>query len=158
MATGDVWAFSDWARARRIALGLTQGQAATLAGMSRPNYVAVETGRRAAGPALHHKIATALAARPGDILDRNRRQVVAAVEQRGYTAPRVFGSVARNQDDVESDLDLLVGAGTAERDLLAVVALEGELERILTVPVDVVVEPSDAASAAALARLGAKTL
>jgi len=58
-----------------------------------------------------------------------------AVESAGARNLRVFGSVARGDARSDSDVDLMVempeGAG-----LFAVLALEGELSRILGVKVD----------------------
>jgi predicted nucleotidyltransferase/DNA-binding XRE family transcriptional regulator len=71
----------------------------------------------------------------GRRLRRHRKALVAAVESAGASNLRVFGSVARGEDGPDSDVDLLVDLpeGTS---LFAVLALEGTLERILKVHVD----------------------
>lgn len=55
----------------------------------------------------------------------------------GLATPRVFGSVARGDDDEASDIDLLVEF-TDDHDIVDLLALEHDLEALLTVPVDVV--------------------
>ncbi|WP_435121768.1 nucleotidyltransferase family protein [Amycolatopsis thermoflava] len=50
---------------------------------------------------------------------------------------RVFGSVARGEDDEGSDIDLLVDLDPGA-DLVDLAALDIELERLLGYPVDIV--------------------
>lgn len=47
-------------RAARVRAGLSYGQAAKLAGVDRPNYIAIEMGRRTASTDLACKILDAL--------------------------------------------------------------------------------------------------
>ena len=54
---------------------------------------------------------------------------------------RVFGSVARGEDTPDSDVDLLVDLPESTG-LFTLLALEGELQRILKVSVDLATEPS----------------
>lgn len=56
-------------------------------------------------------------------------------EKYGVTKIGIFGSVARNEPDVESDVDIVV---EMEPDLLKRASLKGELESILGKEVDVV--------------------
>jgi predicted nucleotidyltransferase/DNA-binding XRE family transcriptional regulator len=58
----------------------------------------------------------------------------------GVTNLRVFGSVARGQETAHSDIDLLVDL-SANTGLFTLVALRGELERLLGASVDLV--PAD---------------
>ena len=71
----------------------------------------------------------------GRRLRQHRKALLDAVARAGASELRVFGSVARGEDGPDSDVDLLVDfpEGTS---LFAVLALEGALERILNVPVD----------------------
>lgn len=55
----------------------------------------------------------------------------------GLPEPLVFGSVARGDDDETSDLDLLVEF-TDRHDIVDLLALEHDLQELLTVHVDVV--------------------
>lgn len=76
----------------------------------------------------------------GRRLRRRRKAAIGAAEKRGAHNVRVFGSVARGEDTVTSDIDLLVdleeGVG-----LLDLIGLERELSGLLGVGVDVV--PAD---------------
>lgn len=71
----------------------------------------------------------------GRRLRRHRRALLAAVTGAGGSNLRVFGSVARGEDGPDSDVDLLVDL-PADTSLFAVLALEGALERIVKVKVD----------------------
>lgn len=57
------------------------------------------------------------------------------------TSPRVFGSVARGADGVDSDVDLLVDAAP-DLDLLDLVDAAQELEELLGRSVDIVTSRS----------------
>ena len=74
--------------------------------------------------------------RPSEAVVRHREALLEIVQRHGATNPRVFGSVARGQDDEESDLDLLVDRlpGTG---LMKLAALQIEAEALLGLPVDI---------------------
>jgi predicted nucleotidyltransferase len=77
---------------------------------------------------------------PGSLRDRlreRRAEVRAAAARRGASNLRVFGSLARGDDGVDSDIDLLVDF-EASRSLVDVAGLILDLQDILGVPVDVV--------------------
>jgi len=71
----------------------------------------------------------------GRRLRQHRRALLDAVALAGASNLRVFGSVARGQDGPDSDVDLLVDL-PEDTSLFTVLALEGTLERILKVKVD----------------------
>lgn len=71
----------------------------------------------------------------GRRLRQHRQALLDAVESAGGSNLRVFGSVARGEDQPDSDVDLLVDLPESTS-LFAVLALEGTLERILKVKVD----------------------
>ena len=71
----------------------------------------------------------------GRRLRQHRKALIEAVRDAGASNLRVFGSVARGQDGPDSDVDLLVDL-PEQTSLFAVLALEGTLERILKVKVD----------------------
>lgn len=75
--------------------------------------------------------------KPSMALDENRDAVRAVVLAHRATNPRVFGSAARGEDSLESDLDLLVDP-TAETTLFDIGAIRHELVGLLGVSVDVV--------------------
>jgi len=77
--------------------------------------------------------------RPSQILRSRRSAVLAIASNLGATNVRVFGSVLRDEDSENSDVDLLVDVprGTT---LLDMVRLQRALEAELGVPVDVLTD------------------
>jgi predicted nucleotidyltransferase len=74
--------------------------------------------------------------RPSDAVNQRLEAVRAVIARYPVRNPRVFGSVARGEDEEGSDLDLLVEPlPTATYFDLA--ALEEELTALLGIPVDV---------------------
>jgi predicted nucleotidyltransferase/DNA-binding XRE family transcriptional regulator len=71
----------------------------------------------------------------GRRLRQHRTALREAVRLAGGSNLRVFGSVARGEDGPDSDIDLLVDL-PEDTSLFAALALEGTLERILKVKVD----------------------
>jgi uncharacterized protein len=74
--------------------------------------------------------------RPSEALREHRAEIRQIVASHHATNVRVFGSSARDQDDEESDLDLLID-GTPELSLLDIAQMQLRLEALLGVPVDV---------------------
>lgn len=74
-------------------------------------------------------------------LARLRSQILAAAAANGAGHVRVFGSVARGDDDERSDVDILVSLEQG-RTLLDLAKLELRLEQLLGRKVDVVTEGS----------------
>ena len=154
-------------RQARQAAGLTQREVAARAGVQQSVVSAYESGGRepslatlsslveASGLTLEVHLGDELPTRgrPGAVgpvgpvgpvgrrITRRRAAVLAVAARHGMTDLRVFGSVARGQDTVSSDLDLLVHVpeGTG---LLALGRFTQELEDLLRVPVDVVPDDS----------------
>lgn len=113
-------------RARELA-GITQAELARRAGTRQSAISAYETGHREPSVAMLERRLRAtgrelsLVLRPARDRKRalpdtpmgrrtadHRGQVLAAVAAHGGRNPRVFGSVARGEDDGQSDVDLLV--------------------------------------------------
>ncbi|MBI5122070.1 MAG: nucleotidyltransferase family protein [Rhodospirillales bacterium] len=69
--------------------------------------------------------------------DANRKALALLSERHRLTNLRVFGSVARGEDQDGSDLDLLVDPLPDLTTLFDIVALKSEAESLLGVPVDV---------------------
>lgn len=64
-------------------------------------------------------------------------EVKALIASFGYKNPRVFGSVARGEDDESSDLDILVDHGEETRGLIRRLELQARIGMLLGVNVDV---------------------
>jgi predicted nucleotidyltransferase len=74
-----------------------------------------------------------------DRLDRHGAEIAAIVRKHGGASPRVFGSVARDEETPSSDIDLLVDQGPEGRmSLLDLCAMEAEIADLLQAPVQVV--------------------
>jgi predicted nucleotidyltransferase len=75
--------------------------------------------------------------RPSEVLASRRDEVLAVLDQHGATNVKVFGSIARGEDDENSDVDLLVempkGIGLFRR-----IEIELDLEDLLDRRVDLV--------------------
>lgn len=74
-----------------------------------------------------------------ELVDRKRDEILALARLHGATHVRVFGSVARRDDDAESDIDFLVRLEPG-RSLLDLGALLMDLQDLLACDVDVVTE------------------
>lgn len=124
-------------RAARRAAGLSQSQLARASQVSQPNLSAYENHRRAPTPEVLTRIKRALAGRPSDRVGQHREAILDLVRRHHASAPRVFGSVARGEDEPGSDLDLLVDFDD-DASLLDEVGLRLDLTDLLQVEVDVV--------------------
>ena len=75
------------------------------------------------------------------ILDANRVALADVLARYGAANPRIFGSVARGDARIDSDVDLLVDLDpTGGNPLLRVAGIGEELSRLLGVRVDVVAD------------------
>jgi predicted nucleotidyltransferase len=124
-------------RMARLRAGLTQQQLAELSGVRQPNIAAYELGTRHPSQSMLKRLLSAARPRPSVVLESNRAAIrdIAARHHAGDV--RVFGSVARHTDSLDSGLDLLV---TFDEDasLLDQAELIDELQDLLGLPVDVV--------------------
>ena len=74
--------------------------------------------------------------KPSEALARHRDEIRRIVSANRSANPRVFGSVLRGEDEEGSDLDLLVDP-TPETSLMDVARIQGDLEVLLGISVDV---------------------
>jgi predicted nucleotidyltransferase len=80
-------------------------------------------------------------ASPREVLREHRSGILSLLAERGVRDVRVFGSLARGDEDLQSDIDLLVelpDGGSAASELLTALGLSEELSQLLRAPVDVV--------------------
>jgi len=124
-------------RAERLAAGMSQAALARAAGVPQPNVSAYENGRRTPSPDVARRLALALKGRPSLRLEQHRGRIRELVAEFHATSPRVFGSVARGDDQPGSDLDLLVDFSD-EATLLDEVGLRLALSDLLQIEVDVI--------------------
>lgn len=143
----------------RLDAELTQVDLAARAGTSQPTLARYEAGatlptlptleRLLAACGRRLELQTPRAARPGptssvrgqlgpqaDKLRRSRRRLLDAAERHGIDHVRAFGSLARGEATVESDVDLLVDL-KPRHTLLDLAAFRREAGEILDLPVDV---------------------
>jgi predicted nucleotidyltransferase len=71
------------------------------------------------------------------LVQSKRAEILAAARRHGAVSLRLFGSVARGEEVVESDVDFVVELEPG-RSLLDLGGLQAELERVLGCAVDVV--------------------
>jgi uncharacterized protein len=76
-----------------------------------------------------------VAMRPSDVLEQQRDTIRSLVLQAGMANPRVFGSVARGEDEDGSDLDLLIDPAP-HTSLLKMAALEAQLVAATGIKID----------------------
>lgn len=124
-------------RAMRLAAGLTQSELASRAGTARPNIAAYESGSKVPSPEVRERLIAAMRPKPSDALRGHEAEVIQIAERRGATRVRVFGSVAKGSDTIDSDLDLLVDPAS-ETSLFDLYELEDEIAQLLGVAVEVV--------------------
>jgi hypothetical protein len=74
--------------------------------------------------------------RPSEALKLYRDQIRKIALKNRVTNPRVFGSVLRNEDTEESDLDILVEP-TEDTTLMDIGAIQIELSELLQISIDV---------------------
>jgi predicted nucleotidyltransferase len=76
-----------------------------------------------------------------ELLAREHQRIVGLLLERGARDVRVFGSLARGEDDEQSDIDLIVDLPeprSVGAELMTVLGLSEELSRLVGARVDVV--------------------
>ena len=125
------------AHARRVA-GLTQAELARRSRTSQPAVNRYESGRVRPRPDTLRRLLESCrtaAPRPSEILEAHRDEVLAFARRHGASSVLVFGSVARHEDDSDSDIDLLIDIPPTYS-LFAMARLRRELSELLGLPVD----------------------
>ncbi|WP_448058627.1 helix-turn-helix domain-containing protein [Cellulomonas hominis] len=133
---------ADVVRRGRARAGLTQRQLADRSGVHQPNIAAIESGRVTPSEQTLARLLDAARVRPLIVAADSRDLIHAVIEAHHGHNPRLFGSVARGDDEVGSDLDLLVDFEPGV-DIFDVVDLSTELQERLGVRVDVVSDDGD---------------
>ncbi|MGH9077382.1 MAG: helix-turn-helix domain-containing protein [Acidimicrobiales bacterium] len=129
----------DRIRSTRLAAGLSQAELARRAGTSQPAVNRYEQGRVVPEGGTTARLVGACQARmrPSELLTNNRERVRRLAVAHGAVRVLVFGSVARGEDDFESDLDLLVEIPPERLRLFDLLELGHELSDALGLRVDI---------------------
>jgi predicted nucleotidyltransferase len=130
-------AYGDLLRARRGILGISQRELATRSGVKQPLIAAIESGTRLPSAAARAALDAAVVVTPSVALSERREAVRDLFFRAGLPQPRIFGSVARGEDEAGSDLDLIVEFSD-RHDIVDLLNLEHDVATLLTVPVDIV--------------------
>jgi predicted nucleotidyltransferase len=103
--------FAEQLRRERRAAGLTQVQLATRAGTSQSRISSYENGEVAPNRSTKVRLLRSTRIRPSQVIEEMRDEILEIAEENGLRNVRVFGSIARREDTVKSDIDLLVTPG-----------------------------------------------
>jgi predicted nucleotidyltransferase len=122
---------------RRQEAGFSQRELAALSGVPQPNIAAYERGRRVPASETLQRLDRALSTPTLARVRRLRGSIVEAAERRSLSDVRVFGSVAHDQAESGSDLDILVHP-SPEASIFDLAGFMAEVEELLGVPVDVI--------------------
>lgn len=139
--------FSTQLRSARRAARLTQAALAHRAGTSQSRLSSYEKGSVTPNPSTQQRLLQATRRLPSEIVDEKRARIIEAASRHGLSNVRVFGSVARLDDTLDSDIDLLV-TPSSETSLLELSAYVLEVKDITGREVDVVSDrtvPQDSA-------------
>ncbi len=116
---------------------LTQAELARRSGVAQPNIAGYESGHRRPSAAMVERLRACAQPLPRQRLAAYRAGILAIAADFEMSDIRVFGSVARLEDRLGSDLDLLVtapeGAG-----LLTLSKFRLAIQDLVGIPVDVV--------------------
>lgn len=124
--------------ARRDA-GLTQTELARRAGLRQPSLAQTESGARNVSGEMLDRVLEAADYRPSLAIARYSDKIRTIAASRGIRNVRVFGSVARGEDGIDSDIDFLVTPDDAV-DLFDLALFIDEVQRLTGFPVDVVLD------------------
>ena len=130
---------SELIRAARADAGLTQAELARRAGLRQPTIAQMESGSRKVSPDMLERVLHAADYRPALALERALDRVREIAAGLGLRNVRVFGSVARNEDGYDSDIDLLVTPDSGT-DLFDIAFFGEQVREITGFPVDVIVD------------------
>jgi predicted nucleotidyltransferase len=147
-------AIGDTLRSRRQDAGLSQRELALRSGVPQPNIAAYESGRRVPSAGTLDRLVGVLNTPTFERLRAAKEPIIRAAEARRLSNVRVFGSVARGEARVGSDVDLLVHPAP-EASLFDLAGFMAEVEELFGGSVDVV---SDRGSGPAMDRIRAEAI
>ena len=121
----------------RLSAGLTQAEVARASGVPQPNISAIERASLRPRPETIARLRRATRLGGAKAVALHRGSIHELVARHHGSNPRVFGSVARGEDDADSDIDILVDFDDAAS-YFDLVGLRLDLEELLGRRVDVV--------------------
>lgn len=124
-------------REARRAAGLTQATLAKRAGTSQSRLSSYENHRITPNRSTRSRLLRATRRLPSEVLRETRDEILLSAARNGLRNVRVFGSVARQNDTVHSDIDLLVTV-TEETSLMALAGFVADVADATGFDVDVV--------------------
>jgi predicted nucleotidyltransferase/DNA-binding XRE family transcriptional regulator len=134
-------------RRARKQRGLTQRALAERTGVAQTTIARIESGRHQptlrtlttllAGAGFRPRIDLVNNVRPSQLLERHRDAILEAARRHKISRVRVFGSVARGDDQPSSDIDLLVDL-QSDATLFDQAAFVAEVEDLVGVHIDAV--------------------
>lgn len=133
----------EFCRRRRLALGLSQRELAHRAGIPQASLSLYESGKRGLSGAARDRLKKCLAVRPAVLLDKHRDAVKQVAKEHHLRGLRVFGSVAKNWDTPDSDIDLIVELDGNDDLVTRVWDFEHAVEELLTTNVDILIADPD---------------
>ncbi|GAA1511086.1 hypothetical protein GCM10009761_11490 [Agromyces terreus] len=116
---------------------MTQGQLSERARVPQPNISAYELGRREPNSETVERLNRVLGAPTLSRVRAVRSELLEAAARRGLVDIRIFGSLARDEADADSDVDLLVHPSETTS-LFDLAGFMIEAEELLGTKVDVV--------------------
>ncbi len=126
-------------RTARVGAGISQAELARRAGTSQPAVNRYEKGRTVPSKRTTERLLVACRPDilPSELLANNRERVRRLARAHGAERVLVFGSVARGEDNADSDLDILVEIPADRIRLYEIFALGHEISEILGIKVDI---------------------
>jgi hypothetical protein len=128
--------FAEQLRAARIGAGLSQAQLARRAGTSQSRISTYEQAVVVPELPTQERLMRAARPLPSKVLDQHRSAVKRLAARNRLSNVRVFGSVARGDDHLHSDIDLLV-TPEPTASLVNMAAFVRHAEKLLGYHVDV---------------------
>lgn len=120
-----------------MAAGLTQAKLAKRAGTSQSRLSSYENNRITPNRSTRTRLLRATQRLPSEALRENREEILRTAQRSGLSDVRVFGSVARREDTIHSDIDILVAAHKSTS-LMELAGFAAEVEELTGFHVDVV--------------------
>lgn len=118
-------------------MGLTQQGLAALTGVQQSTIAAYESGKRQPSDAAMHRLLSGMDARPSKLLERRKDDLKALLRAHGVEHVWVFGSTARGDDELASDIDLMIDLPD-DASLFEIFRMQRDAAELLGLRIDIV--------------------